>query len=135
MTWSLWLKTRYLRHLRHWFPSLLISSRIGNFSGIYFLKMHSIASEEKKVKFLYFLRSCHVCVIGNSTQDWMGNRFLLHMYIPSTCSLGGRSLTTLTSRGKGRRYVLENFYISDINIPNHYPEQKVWISCLKNKKT
>ena len=27
--------------------------------------------------------------------------------------------------------ILENFYISNINIPNHYPEQKIWISRLK----
>ena len=27
--------------------------------------------------------------------------------------------------------ILENFYISNINIPNHYPEQKIWISHLK----
>ena len=26
--------------------------------------------------------------------------------------------------------ILENFYVSNINIPNHYPEQKIWISCL-----
>ena len=27
--------------------------------------------------------------------------------------------------------ILENFYISNINIPNHYPEQEIWISRLK----
>ena len=27
--------------------------------------------------------------------------------------------------------ILENFYIANINIPNHYPEQKIWISRLK----
>ena len=26
--------------------------------------------------------------------------------------------------------ILEKFYVSNINIPNHYPEQKIWISCL-----
>ena len=26
--------------------------------------------------------------------------------------------------------LLENFYFSESNIPNHYPEQKIWISCL-----
>ena len=25
--------------------------------------------------------------------------------------------------------ILENFYISNIDIPNHYPEQKIWIRC------
>ena len=25
--------------------------------------------------------------------------------------------------------ILESFYVSDINIPNHYPDQKIWISC------
>ena len=26
--------------------------------------------------------------------------------------------------------ILENFYITNINIPNHYAEQKIWIRCL-----
>ena len=26
--------------------------------------------------------------------------------------------------------ILKNFFIAKINIPNHYPEQKIWISCL-----
>ena len=26
--------------------------------------------------------------------------------------------------------ILETFYVSNIYIPNHYPEQKIWISCL-----
>ena len=25
---------------------------------------------------------------------------------------------------------VKNFLIANINIPNHYPEQKIWISCL-----
>ena len=28
--------------------------------------------------------------------------------------------------------ILVNFYVSNINIPNHYPEQKIWISRLNN---
>ena len=27
--------------------------------------------------------------------------------------------------------ILESFYISNINIPNHYPEQKIWVSYLE----
>ena len=26
--------------------------------------------------------------------------------------------------------IQEIFYVSNINIPNHYPEQEIWISCL-----
>ena len=26
--------------------------------------------------------------------------------------------------------ILESFYVSNINIPNHYHEQKIWIGCL-----
>jgi hypothetical protein len=31
-----------------------------------------------------------------------------------------------------RQKILENIYFSKINIPNHYPQQKIWISCLGN---
>ena len=31
--------------------------------------------------------------------------------------------------------LLENFYISNINIPNHYPQQKICLSCLKKYTT
>ena len=27
--------------------------------------------------------------------------------------------------------ILEKFYVSNINIPNHYSEQEIWISRLK----
>ena len=45
-----------------------------------------------------------------------------------------------TVASKARRYVLKvalsqkvlkNFFVAKINIPNHYPEQKICISCLQ----
>ena len=39
--------------------------------------------------------------------------------------LGGDGLKVALSQK-----ILENFYLSNMNIPSHYPEQKIWNSCL-----
>ena len=42
----------------------------------------------------------------------------------------GLGLFTVCLKVALSQKILDNFSIANINIPNYYPEQKIWISCL-----
>ena len=66
---------------------------------------------------------------------------LLHYCIGWCCSFGKLKTPKFHSeinwpldpKGGFKSEDTKEFFVAKINIPNHYPEQKIWISCLVGK--
>ena len=71
------------------------------------------------------------------TKHWHGRNLLncadctVVVYLCPPCQTFSHDMKRHLLKVALSQKILENFYVANINIPNHYPEQKIQISCLK----
>ena len=80
----------------------------------------------KLVKFVLFVKFCTICmasVHGGIRSGLSSSVMFIKTYIRNFYCLFTTQFNILKVALSQK--ILENFYISNVNIPNHYPEQKI----------